>query len=920
MKKKMLNLSAIVLTLCLLIGALPLSVSAAESYSVTFEYDYSKGFAGRMDGGDPVSANTRVTVCVNPDVGYEVDEVYYINSGGTKIKLTYGGSAVPGQNNNFSYYFTMPSENVKVCATFKDASAYRVTVQQPDNGRVAVKGAYTYREDCLDLLPGTDVDVCLYPEDGYVLDSVWLERKSNGQFISVGITSRYHTARFEMPPCDVTLKVTYRPAVNNYRLTVKQATGGTVSVDPSGDTFREDAYLRAYVYEEEGYRLDSLLVRINDIYLVEAEKVAFWYEFHMPSGDTTITPVFVARREIEYIWYDDNGSILDHKIGYEGRTEPVTDAVPHREPDAEGEFTFDHWEKDYHYNPVIYRPVFRRSAHGAEFRNVQLSKTSGYPGDLINITARLVDLETEKLITRSSMNFILLKDGETIFSGRAPVNTPREDYRYENVRGYFKIPDKTEAGKYTLRLYYNGDEGETAYDTEITVLAQTNASLTLTAPRQAAAGEVFEAEGTLKTDSGDAVANATIYIAHNNRGVYSSAVTDGNGNFKRTYSITDEGLATLQAENTNTQYSCETAEAPIYIYGGDHSVTVSQAEHGTAHADISSAKCGDVVTLTATPKNGYRLKEWEVVSGGIEIENDSFVMLTQDVEIKPVFESNTHTVTIVLGDYGEDITATVTTGERLFNGLDKEGVFNTLFEMDTDEYIFRDLATKPLSEFANEEEFGNDAWELLETKVTGDMTVYAGFYKKIKNVNLTLTPPAAGTNVTVTENDDIYTQTPSPVITLADGAHCTVCEGSAVWYAENYEGGMFEGTFEKGKTYLADFMLMPDFGYWLDNSTVVTANGAAAVDSYGRMTLVVSLSAKTTEPYLLGDANGDGAVTIEDVTVIQRHLAELEHLDGVNLLAADANQNGELDISDATHLQMYLAELFDDSPIGTIIG
>ena len=295
-------------------------------------------------------------------------------------------------------------------------------------------------------------------------------------------------------------------------------------------------------------------------------------------------------------------------------------------------------------------------------------------------------------------------------------------------------------------------------------------------------------------------------------------------------------------------------------------------------------------------------------------------MLTQDVEIKPVFESNTHTVTIVLGDYGEDITATVTTGERLFNGLDKEGVFNTLFEMDTDEYIFRDLATKPLSEFANEEEFGNDAWELLETKVTGDMTVYAGFYKKIKNVNLTLTPPAAGTNVTVTENDDIYTQTPSPVITLADGAHCTVCEGSAVWYAENYEGGMFEGTFEKGKTYLADFMLMPDFGYWLDNSTVVTANGAAAVDSYGRMTLVVSLSAKTTEPYLLGDANGDGAVTIEDVTVIQRHLAELEHLDGVNLLAADANQNGELDISDATHLQMYLAELFDDSPIGTIIG
>ena len=105
MKKTMIFILTIVLSLCLLLGTMPLSVSAAQSYSVSVDCDYNKGFAGKMDDGDPVSANTRVTVCVNPDVGYEVNEVYYINSGGSKVNLTYGGSAIPGQNNNFCLLF-----------------------------------------------------------------------------------------------------------------------------------------------------------------------------------------------------------------------------------------------------------------------------------------------------------------------------------------------------------------------------------------------------------------------------------------------------------------------------------------------------------------------------------------------------------------------------------------------------------------------------------------------------------------------------------------------------------------------------------------------------------------------------------------------------------------------------------------------
>ena len=255
----------------------------------------------------------------------------------------------------------------------------------------------------------------------------------------------------------------------------------------------------------------------------------------------------------------------------------------------------------------------------------------------------------------------------------------------------------------------------------------------------------------------------------------------------------------------------------------------------------------------------------------------------------------------------DHIIVAVPRGETLFTALNHAGVFVTLDNMETDAYHFRDLATKPLSAFANEKEFSDDAWELLDTQVTADMTVYAGFYKKIGNLTLTLTPPVAGRTVTVTEHDDIYTQNPSPAVTLADDAHCTVCEGSAVWYAEGDEGSLFEGTFEKDKTYFAEMLITSDFGYWLDENTTITADGAEVVASYGRMTLFVKLSASPVEPSL-GDANGDGKVDIRDVTAIQRHLANLEPIPEQLLLPADTNGDGVVDIKDATHLQMFLAE------------
>ncbi|MBQ4284472.1 MAG: hypothetical protein IJB96_11175, partial [Lachnospira sp.] len=72
---------------------------------------------------------------------------------------------------------------------------------------------------------------------------------------------------------------------------------------------------------------------------------------------------------------------------------------------------------------------------------------------------------------------------------------------------------------------------------------------------------------------------------------------------------------------------------------GTHLVTVTTGSNGLASADKVYGKRGDVVTLTAQPYDGYRLKEWRVLSGGVTVENNQFTIGSEDVEIKAIFES-----------------------------------------------------------------------------------------------------------------------------------------------------------------------------------------------------------------------------------------------------------------------------------------
>lgn len=74
-------------------------------------------------------------------------------------------------------------------------------------------------------------------------------------------------------------------------------------------------------------------------------------------------------------------------------------------------------------------------------------------------------------------------------------------------------------------------------------------------------------------------------------------------------------------------------------------------------------------------------------------------------------------------------------------------------------------------------------------------------------------------------------------------------------------------------------------------------------------TAVTMVSANAS--YDKGDVNCDGEISIEDVTQLQKHIAEIDCLPNKVLPLADINDDGYVNIQDATYVQKVLAEIIN---------
>ena len=94
------------------------------------------------------------------------------------------------------------------------------------------------------------------------------------------------------------------------------------------------------------------------------------------------------------------------------------------------------------------------------------------------------------------------------------------------------------------------------------------------------------------------------------------------------------------------------------IFVKESAIKVTTDGNGTASADKEKALNGEEITLTATPKEGYAFKEWQVIKGNVEIKDNKFIMPDEDVEVKAIFAAE-HKI-VVLTDKNGTASASAT--------------------------------------------------------------------------------------------------------------------------------------------------------------------------------------------------------------------------------------------------------------------
>ena len=83
------------------------------------------------------------------------------------------------------------------------------------------------------------------------------------------------------------------------------------------------------------------------------------------------------------------------------------------------------------------------------------------------------------------------------------------------------------------------------------------------------------------------------------------------------------------------------------------------------------------------------------------------------------------------------------------------------------------------------------------------------------------------------------------------------------------------------------------------------SNFDLASKSGAKMTITVSYPEPSGKLY--GDINGDGQITIDDATTLQKYIVKMVDLDDDAKICADVNGDGRISVMDVTFIQRYLA-------------
>ena len=596
-------------------------------------------------------AGAEITLSATPDKGYHLKE-WQVISGGVSIK---------------DNKFTMPNNNVEIKAIFeKDApptpTEYTVTVTTEGGGTASASPAKA--------AAGTEITLTATPNTGYHFKE-W-------QVISGNVTIK--DDKFLMPDSNVEIKAIFEkdapPTPTEYTVTVTSSGNGTASASPSKAVAGAEITLSAT--PDKGYHLKEWQVESPTGLVITNNK------FTMPDSNVEVKAIFEedappaptnpAKPSISVTGtYTYNG--FEHTATVSGYDPATMDISGNTATDA-GDYIVSVTSKTGKWADGSTEAVTAEWSIG--------KATQEAPIGLIGVAPSTEDGSDGK-ITGVTDKMEYRMAGESIYtacSGTEIENLSAGNYfvRYAEDNNHFAGTDaEVTVGKGApladCNITFDGNGGSGSMG-PVTVKAGANYILpecgfTAPADQEFKAWEISGTEykvGDSYTVLGDTEIKALWENSVITPTTYTVTVSnDGNGTGTATPSTAVVGTTIILTATPNTGYHFKEWQV---ISGGvtikdnkflmpngnvevkaifeedappvptEFTITVKTDGNGTASASHAKAVVGTEIRLTATPNKGYHFKEWQVMSGGVTIKDDKFLMPSANVDVKAIFEED----------------------------------------------------------------------------------------------------------------------------------------------------------------------------------------------------------------------------------------------------------------------------------------
>ena len=595
-------------------------------------------------------AGAEITLSATPDKGYHLKE-WQVISGGVSIK---------------DNKFTMPNNNVEIKAIFeKDApptpTEYTVTVTTEGNGTASASPAKA--------AAGTEITLTATPNTGYHFKE-W-------QVISGNVTIK--DDKFLMPDSNVEIKAIFEkdapPTPTEYTVTVTSSGNGTASASPSKAVAGAEITLSAT--PDKGYHLKEWQVESPTGLVITNNK------FTMPDSNVEVKAIFEedappaptnpAKPSISVTGtYTYNG--FEHTATVSGYDPATMDISGNTATDA-GDYTVRVTSKtgkwaDGSTDAVTAAWSIGKATQEAPIGLIGVAPTTegGSDGKITGVDATM-EYRAESEITYTACTGIEI---ENLSAGNYFVRYAEDNNHFASTDAEVTVGEGTPLADCTIT--FNGNGGSGSMDS-VTVKAETNYILpacgfTAPADQEFKAWEIGGTEykvGDSYTVNGDIEIKALWKNSVITPTTYTVTVSnDGNGTGTATPSTAAAGTTITLTATPNKGYHFKEWQV---ISGGvtikdnkftmpndnvevkavfeedvpaptEFTITMKTDGNGTASASHAKAIVGTEITLTATPNKGYHFKEWQVISGGVTIKDNKFIMPSANVEVKAIFEED----------------------------------------------------------------------------------------------------------------------------------------------------------------------------------------------------------------------------------------------------------------------------------------